>query len=135
MAVRLTGSGRQLREHWSAFVAKLRHLGLVDYFDYGPGGYSYFLRGAVDGASHANAYITGDALGLATRDMCEGIGPAIRSGLYAADAIINGSEYMPEGISALSGSGWPSRWLERRFAGANETRAMVLPTLTASRSQ
>jgi flavin-dependent dehydrogenase len=135
MAIQLTGSGRPLREHWSAFVAKLKRLGLVDYANYDPKGYSYFLRGEIGGASRDNAYITGDALGLATRDMCEGIGPAIRSGLYAADAIVNGSEYSLEGIAALSGGGWPSRWLERRFAGGNEARAAVLATLTASRSQ
>ena len=31
-----------------------------------------------------NAFVTGDAAGLATRDLCEGIGPAVRSGLRAA---------------------------------------------------
>ncbi len=135
MAVQLTRSGRQLREHWTRFVARLKRMGLVDVSDYDPKGYSYFLRGAIGGASRDNAYITGDALGLATRDMCEGIGPAIRSGLLAADAIVNSREYSLQGIAALSGGGWPSRWLERRFAGANKTRATLLPTLTASRSQ
>ncbi len=135
MAGQLNGGGRQLREHWSGFVAKLKRLGLVDYAGYDPKGYSYFLRGAIDGASRDDAYLVGDALGLATRDMCEGIGPAIRSGLYAAEAIVDGSAYTLQGIAALSGSGRPSRWLERRFAGANEMRATVLPTLTASRSQ
>ncbi len=134
MAGQLSGGGRQLREHWSGFVAKLQRLGLVDYAGYDPKGYSYFLRGAIDGASRDDAYLVGDALGLATRDMCEGIGPAIRSGINAAAAIVAGGGYELRDVAALSGGGWPSRWLERRFAGTNEKRAAPLPTLTASRS-
>ncbi len=134
MAGQLSGGGRQLREHWSGFVAKLQRLGLVDYAGYDPKGYSYFLRGAIDGASRDDAYLVGDALGLATRDMCEGIGPAIRSGINAAAAIVAGGDYELRDVAALSGGGWPSRWLERRFAGTNEKRAAPLPTLTASRS-
>ena len=42
------------------------------------------LRGDVDVVRVDNAFITGDAAGLATRDLCEGIGPAIRSGQRAA---------------------------------------------------
>ena len=49
-----------------------------------------------------NAFITGDAVGLATRDLCEGIGPAISSGHLAAESILNASEYSLGAISARS---------------------------------
>ena len=49
-----------------------------------------------------NALIAGDAVGLATLDMGEGIGPAIRSGLLAAEAIVNGSGYAVRGIPKVS---------------------------------
>jgi len=64
-----------------------------------------------------NAFLAGDAAGLATRDMCEGIGPAVESGLLAARAIATGEEYALDGIGTLSGDGFVSRALERRFAG------------------
>ena len=49
-----------------------------------------------------DAPIVGDAVGLATRDLCEGIGPAIRSGHLAAESILTGSEYSLQAISAHS---------------------------------
>ena len=134
MAVQLAQSERHLRDHWSAFVAKLQKRGLVSYSDYKPRGYSYFLRDRVDAVSNDNAYIVGDAVGLATRDMCEGIGPAIRSGLLAAQAITEGSEYSLTIVNSLSGSGWPSRWLERRFTGAAGLSGSVASILSTSRS-
>jgi flavin-dependent dehydrogenase len=99
-------------------VEKLQKQGLVSYDDYHPTGYSYFLRGNTDVISDDNAYIVGDAVGLATRDMCEGIGPAVKSGLLAANSIVTGAEYSLAGISELSGSGFVSKILERKFAGA-----------------
>jgi flavin-dependent dehydrogenase len=44
----------------------------------------------------------GDAAGLATLDMGEGIGPAVRSGFLAAQSIINGTDYSLESISKYS---------------------------------
>ena len=49
-----------------------------------------------------NAFITGDAVGLATRDLCEGIGPAIRSGQRAANAITKDTTYNLEDIGTHS---------------------------------
>ena len=49
-----------------------------------------------------NAFITGDAVGLATVDLCEGIGPAIRSGHLAAESILTGAEYSLDAVSAHS---------------------------------
>ena len=116
MADKLKQQGGHIREHWRMFVDKLRRKKLVSYDDYHPTGYSYYLRGDAD-VSAGNTYIVGDAAGLATRDMCEGIGPAVRTGLLAADAIIRGTEYSLAGLSELTGRGLASRILERKFGG------------------
>jgi len=63
-----------------------------------------------------DAFITGDAAGLATRDMCEGIGPAIRSGHRAADAILKGAPYDLADVTGASlGGGIASRLLDWAF--------------------
>lgn len=119
MAEQLTLRRDHLRDHWRRFVARLRRKGLVNYDDYAPKGFSYYLRGDSDAVRRGNAYIAGDAAGLATRDMCEGIGPAVRSGLLAAHSIVTGADYSVAGINRLSGAGMSSRILERKFAGDN----------------
>ena len=106
-----------LRDYWRRFVDKLQQKNLVRYDDYHPTGYSYYLRGNVDVISDNGAYIVGDSAGLATRDMCEGIGPAVRSGLLAARSIASGEEYSLAGLSQYSGRGLASRLLERKFVG------------------
>jgi flavin-dependent dehydrogenase len=100
------------------FTDMLRDKGLVNYNDYKPKGYSYYLRGSVDTVRHENAFIVGDSVGLATRDMCEGIGPAVKSGLRAAAAIVEGCEYSLSDLSRLSGRSFVSKVLENRFVGA-----------------
>ena len=117
MAVQLKAGKRHLRDYWREFVARLKKRGLVDYDDYAPRGYSYYLRGNTNGTRAGNAWLVGDAAGLATRDLCEGIGPAVRSGVLAAESIVTGADYSFDGVGRLSGDGWPSRMLERRFAG------------------
>ena len=123
MAEQLKQSGGNVRGYWQKFVAKLHRLGLVRCEDLNPSGYSYFLRGNVDAVSADNAYLVGDAAGLATRDMCEGIGPAVKSGLLAAQSIVTGTEYSLADIATLSGGGFASRLLERRFAGEDQQTA------------
>ena len=118
MAEQLKTKKRRVQDYWRRFVRRLERRGLVRHDDYQPKGYSYFLRDRVDTVQRGNAYLTGDAAGLATRDLCEGIGPAVRSGRLAAQSIIEGTPYSLDSVRTLSGSGWPSRWLERRFAGA-----------------
>ena len=116
MAGKLKRRNGHLRDYWHHFTLKLKSRGLVDYDNYEPKGYSYYVRGAVDAVSDGNVFIVGDAVGLATRDMCEGIGPAVRSGLIAAHSIVTGEPYSLHGIGALSGTGFASRLLERQFA-------------------
>jgi len=118
MAGKLKRRNGHLRDYWRDFTRKLKSRGLVDYDNYEPKGYSYFVRGEVKGGSDGNVFIVGDAVGLATRDMCEGIGPAIKSGLLAARAIATGEQYSLAGIDKFSGGGFASKLLERKFAGA-----------------
>ena len=95
-AVRVVRRSAQGRATTKAAV--LERDGLVRGFAFEPRGYSYFLRGRVDTVRLGNAFITGDAAGLATRDLAEGIGPAVRSGQRAADAILGNTMLPPESI-------------------------------------
>lgn len=49
-----------------------------------------------------NLFLIGDAAGLATIDMGEGIGPAVESGLRAARAIAAGKNFSLKSISKYS---------------------------------
>ena len=102
MAEKLKAKGDDIKRQWRHFIGVLDKRRLVTDVDYAPKGYSYYLRGDVEVVRVDNAFITGDAVGLATRDLCEGIGPAISSGHRAADSILNGSEYSLDAISAHS---------------------------------
>jgi flavin-dependent dehydrogenase len=102
MAEQLKTKGDDIKTHWRHFTDVLAKKSLVTDFAYAPKGYSYYLRGNVDVVRIDNAFIAGDAVGLATRDLCEGIGPAIRSGILAAESILDGSEYSLEAVSAHS---------------------------------
>lgn len=119
MAAQLKRKSGHVKTYWQKFVTRLRRRGLVDHDRYDPSGYSYYLRDDVDVVSDRNACIVGDAVGLATRDLCEGIGPAVKSGLLAAQAITSGSDYSLEQVRRLSGDGLASRVLEHRFAGSS----------------
>jgi menaquinone-9 beta-reductase len=115
MATRLKQRGENIRQHWRHLAAKmLRQFGIAMLDD--PPGYSYYIRGSLDSARVGNAFIVGDSAGLATRDLCEGIGPAIRSGHLAADAIMGGAPYDLHDVTASSlGGGFVSRWMDRAF--------------------
>jgi flavin-dependent dehydrogenase len=112
MAERMKTSGRDLKEHWSIFAGMLgRSLAVGAVYE--PAGYSYYLRGRVDVVRRDNAFVAGDAAGLATRDMAEGIGPAVRSGVRAAEAILEGRSYGLEDVTGASlGGGFVTRMLD-----------------------
>ena len=81
------------KRHWNLLVEKLDNLKLIQGYDFKPIGHSYYLRGKSPVIRSGNVFLAGDALGLATRDMGEGIGPALRSGIYTAEAIVHNQEY------------------------------------------
>jgi flavin-dependent dehydrogenase len=100
-AERIKSEGQDIKAHWANFAARLGG-GLTRGAHYDPAGYSYFLRGAVDVVRRDNAFITGDAAGLASRDLGEGIGPAIRSGMRAAESILHGAPYRLDDVTGMS---------------------------------
>jgi len=115
MAGRMKQRGDDIKRHWALFTRQLERR-LTRGAEYEPAGYSYYLRGNVEVVRLGNAFITGDAAGLATRDMCEGIGPAVRSGLRAAQAILTGAPYGLEDVTGASlGGGLTSRVLDWAF--------------------
>ena len=100
IAERLKARGQDIRAHWGHLVATLERR-LAPRAQYDPTGYSYYLRGKVEVVRRDNAFITGDAAGLASRDLGEGSGPAIRSGLRAARAILANEPYRLDDVTGL----------------------------------
>jgi flavin-dependent dehydrogenase len=98
--------GASIKEHWQRFVERLEREGLVRGHDWEPSGYSYYLRGRAGAVRLGNAFIVGDAVGLASVDMGEGIGPAVRSAIAAARAITTGAEYTLDHVSRYSVPGF-----------------------------
>lgn len=99
MASQLKARKEDIKSHWQTFIDRLQRDGLVQNNAFAPKGYSYYLRDNVTTVRVGNAFLTGDAAGLATRDLCEGIGPAVKSGLLAAEAILHKREYTVDGIA------------------------------------
>lgn len=123
MAGRLKSRGEDIRSHWARFT-RLLDRSLTPGARYEPAGYSYYLRGPLPVVQLDGAYLAGDAAGLATRDLCEGIGPAVRSGLRAAAAILENEPCRLEDVTGASlGGGIASRlldWAFTRGAGSGE---------------
>ena len=117
MAAKLKNRSGDIKNYWQQFTERLNAEDMVRNFDYQATGYSYYLRGNVDVVRNENAFIIGDAAGLATRDLCEGIGPAVESGLNAANAIANGTDYSLNDVTRYSGKGLVSKVLEQLFIG------------------
>lgn len=90
---RLQKSKNSLKNEWDSLVKKVAALSLVEDYQYTPRGYVYYLRNNIDVYRIGNAFLVGDAAGLATRDMAEGIGPAVKSGILAAASITEGDPY------------------------------------------
>lgn len=94
--------GLTIQDLWDLFLTRLKQKGLVDEREFKPEGYVYYLRSDKNSIRTGNVFLVGDAAGLATLDMGEGIGPAIQSGIQAAKAIITRSDYSVAGISRFS---------------------------------
>ena len=115
MAVRLKQRGETIRQHWQTLADKLLRKFKITLPE-GPTGYSYYVRGPLNPVRIGNAFIAGDSAGLATRDLCEGIGPAIRSGQRAAASILQSASYDLAGVTGASlGGGLISRWMDWAF--------------------
>ncbi len=115
LAQPLRQCGLSLRTQWGLFTTRLTRDGLIGPREYHPGGYSYYMRTRTGIGQCGNCFVIGDAAGLATRDLAEGIGPAIESGIRAANAIASGSSYSPEGITSHSWPGFLSGFFRSLF--------------------
>jgi len=91
-AAKLKARGDKIQRHWDRLVSHLADLDLVQDYAYAPKGHAYYLRRPMRQVQAGHAFVVGDAAGLATADMGEGIAPAIGSGLLVADAIASGHD-------------------------------------------
>ena len=101
-ARQLQERGTGITEHWQSLLADLKEKGLIQDQDFQPRGYIYQLQDLQPPTQTGKAYLVGDAVGLATLDMGEGIGPAVESGLRAAESILTGKTYSLQGIRQYS---------------------------------
>jgi len=100
--LKLRQKGLNIKTYWGWLVRRLNDLSLVTGHTFAPRGSNYYIRNDTGEATYDNAFIIGDAAGLATIDMGEGIGPAVRSGILAARAISNKKPYSPASIRRFS---------------------------------
>ncbi len=87
---------------WTRFVELLRGAGCIDADPPQPKGYSYYIGSRQKQVCNDRAYIVGDAAGLATIDLAEGIGPAVESGQLAARDILGTATYSTHQITQYS---------------------------------
>jgi flavin-dependent dehydrogenase len=99
---------------WEEFLGLLRKEGCIAADPPEPKGYSYYVGRRRKRAKQGNAYLVGDAAGLATQDLAEGIGPAVESGQMAARDIVGEADYSPRCVTRYSLPFLPR--LLRRFA-------------------
>ncbi len=102
-AERLKANNDTIQNQWRLFIKELERLSLVKGYQARAKGYLYYVRRVgVDVGHMDRVFLTGDAAGLATRDMGEGIGPAVQSGILAADAIIQGRAFSVRSVKRHS---------------------------------
>jgi flavin-dependent dehydrogenase len=106
----------RLQDYWDRFVHSLEERGLVTGAVYDPSGYSYYLRGSVESVRLGNVFIIGDSVGLASKDLGEGIGPAVRSAILAAEAIAGNAEYSLQKVDDYSVPGFLQQRILRKAA-------------------
>jgi flavin-dependent dehydrogenase len=122
VAIGVGGLARQvahaggIRRHWEQLLRRLTRLGLEVGSECRPRRYAYHLRRGAPAVQLGGAFLVGDAAGLATVDLGEGIAAAVRSGALAAHAIATGA---PHAVRSLPRYSIPhivaSRYQSRRF--------------------
>jgi Dehydrogenases (flavoproteins) len=93
-----------LNKLWSEFNEILLREGYLPEASPKPSGWFYHLRANAKEVQikQEHAYVIGDAAGLATADMGEGIGPAVESGILAARDILGEDRYTLPKITRYS---------------------------------
>jgi menaquinone-9 beta-reductase len=87
---------------WQDFLTLLKKEGDLAASPPEPKGYSYYVGKRRKQVKRDTAYLVGDAAGLATLDLAEGIGPAVESGLLVARDILGQSSYSQRSITRNS---------------------------------
>ncbi len=108
---------KNLHWHFDYFIEKLKKLKLIHNFHLQPKGHTYYLRDNIKTITNDHACIIGDSLGLATKDMGEGIGPAIESGISASNWILYQQPITIHHISqySIQEFGWKGKLLYSLF--------------------
>lgn len=108
-----------LRGHFKDFLADLAREGVLDtktVEGFKEKGHPYYLHRRAGEVKQGNCFIIGDAAGLATVDMGEGIGPAVESGHMAADEIMDVGVYSKTAVTKFSSDGITRRIAEKVYA-------------------
>lgn len=99
---KLKANSYNIKHYWQEFTQQLKQLSMLKNYHYHPKGSVYYIRNSLDIAQIGRVFLVGDATGLATKDMGEGIGPAVKSGLLAAEAIMTGKPYSLSSVKKYS---------------------------------
>ena len=91
-----------IMRHWRYFVLRLIKKGFLDQDPGDPAGHTYYLRHTPLESLPDNVFVVGDAAGLSTLDMGEGIHAAVQSGRAAATAIVDNRPVQVNHIARFS---------------------------------
>ena len=95
-----------IKSQWRLFTGELERLSLVKNRHFHAKGSVYYIRNRSDAPQNSRIFLIGDSAGLATRDMGEGIGPAVQSGIMTAEAIVSGKPLLLSSIRKRSFPGY-----------------------------
>ncbi len=115
-----------IHTHFKRFLSDLVEQGLLDpaaIENFGEAGHPYYLNSEHGEIKQDRCYLIGDAAGLATVDLGEGIGPAIESALMAAGEITGTASYSKTAVTQFS-SGGVLRKLAERFVAPKPASAV-----------
>ncbi len=99
---RLAARKTTITQHWRYLVLHLIKKGFLDEDPGDPAGHTYYLRHTPLESLPENVFVAGDAAGLSTLDMGEGIHAAVQSGRAAAKAIVDNSPLQLNHIARFS---------------------------------
>jgi len=91
-----------IRRHWQQLLHRLARLGLEVGSACAPRGYAYHVRRGAPVVQLGGAFLVGDAAGLATVDLGEGIAAAVHSADLAAQSIATGAPYSVRSLPRYS---------------------------------
>jgi len=100
--LKLKKQNKTIMDHWHFFVKKLVKLSLIKQAPHDPKGHNYYLFHKNPVYRKGNLFVIGDAAGVSTIDMGEGIHAAIKTGIMAADTIANNKQFILHGLTKFS---------------------------------